>query len=124
MRAAGGAGAIALSGFPATGYGDRQKARSSQKNPALDFLAELTQHVPNKGEHLVRYYGWYSHRQRGIGAKNLPSPSGRGAGGEGCATVDLVIDRSVVDAVKSAAGGARDWFGFHLGHADQAGVRG
>ena len=81
--------------------------RNFQVFTALDFLAELTQHVPNKGEHLVRYYGWYSHRQRGIHAKNLPSPSGRGAGGEGCATVDPVIDRSVVDAVKSAAGGAR-----------------
>ena len=24
----------------------------------LDFLAEVTQHIPNKGEHLIRYYGW------------------------------------------------------------------
>ena len=36
----------------------------------LDFLAELTQHIPDKGEHLVRYYGWYSHRQRGQRAKS------------------------------------------------------
>ena len=56
------------------------KARSSQNNPALDFLAELTQHVPNKGEHLVRYYGWYSHRQRGIRAKISPLPPGEGQG--------------------------------------------
>ena len=26
----------------------------------LDFLAEFTQHVPGKGEHQIRYYGWYS----------------------------------------------------------------
>ncbi len=26
----------------------------------LDFLAEVTQHIPNKGEHQIRYYGWYS----------------------------------------------------------------
>jgi len=36
----------------------------------LDFLAEVTQHIPNRGEHLpaprlrqagqIRYYGWYS----------------------------------------------------------------
>ena len=58
------------------------KARSSQNNPALDFLSELTQHVPNKGEHLVRYYGWYSHRQRGIPQKS-PLSLRRGAGGEG-----------------------------------------
>ena len=40
-------------------------ARNFQVFSALDFLAELTQHIPDKGEHLVRYYGRYSHRQRG-----------------------------------------------------------
>ena len=45
--------------------------RNFQVFSALDFLAELTQHFPNKGEHLVRYYGWYSHRQRGMRARNL-----------------------------------------------------
>ncbi len=39
---------------------------------ALDFLAEVTQHIPDKGEHLVRYYGWYSHRQHDLLA-NSPS---------------------------------------------------
>ena len=33
---------------------------SSQVFDSLDFLAELTQHIPDKGEHLVRYFGWYS----------------------------------------------------------------
>jgi hypothetical protein len=41
----------------------------------LDFLAEVTQHIPDKGEHLVRYYGWYSHRQRGIRANRAGSGS-------------------------------------------------
>jgi hypothetical protein len=27
---------------------------------ALDWLAALTAHIPNHGEHLVRYYGWDS----------------------------------------------------------------
>jgi len=27
---------------------------------ACDWLATLTEHIPNAGEHLVRYYGWYS----------------------------------------------------------------
>jgi hypothetical protein len=31
----------------------------------LDFLAELVQHIPDKGEHLVRYYGCYSNKARG-----------------------------------------------------------
>jgi len=42
--------------------------RNFQVFDALDFLAEVTQHIPDKGEHLVRYYGWYSHRCRGVRA--------------------------------------------------------
>jgi len=34
-------------------------------NP-LDFLAEVTQHIPNRGEHQIRYYGWYSNKKRGM----------------------------------------------------------
>jgi len=40
-------------------------------NP-LDFLAEVTQHIPNKGEHQVRYYGWYSNKKRGMREKKKP----------------------------------------------------
>ena len=32
---------------------------------ALEFLARLTSHIPNKGQVLQRYYGFYSSRQRG-----------------------------------------------------------
>jgi Putative transposase len=32
---------------------------------APDWLAALTAHIPNAGEHLVRYYGWYSNVNRG-----------------------------------------------------------
>ncbi len=35
----------------------------------MDFLAEITQHIPNKGEHQMRYYGWYSNKQRGVRSK-------------------------------------------------------
>lgn len=31
-----------------------------------DFLAELTQHIPEKGEHQIRYYGWYSNKSWGM----------------------------------------------------------
>jgi hypothetical protein len=31
--------------------------RSFQIFSALEFLAEVTQHIPEKGEHLARYYG-------------------------------------------------------------------
>ena len=43
--------------------------RNFQVFDVFDFLAELTQHIPDKGEHLVRYYGWYSYRHRGMRAK-------------------------------------------------------
>ena len=30
-----------------------------------DFLAPVTQHIPDKNFQLVRYYGWYSNKMRG-----------------------------------------------------------
>lgn len=38
--------------------------------PVLDFIAELTQHIPPKGKHLIRYYGLYSSRTTGKVAKS------------------------------------------------------
>ncbi|NBB95964.1 MAG: IS91 family transposase [Planctomycetes bacterium] len=37
----------------------------------LDFLAQIVQHIPDKGEHLIRYYGHYSNKARGIRAKRI-----------------------------------------------------
>ena len=31
-----------------------------------DFIAAITQHIPDKGFQLVRYYGWYSNKSRGL----------------------------------------------------------
>ncbi len=33
--------------------------------PVVDWIAEITAHIPNKGELLVRYYGAYSNVSRG-----------------------------------------------------------
>ena len=41
----------------------------SETTDVLEFLARLTSHVPNKGQVLQRYYGWYSSRQRGMRRK-------------------------------------------------------
>ena len=44
----------------------------------LDFLAEVTQHIPNKGEHQIKYYGFYSNKRRGMQKKKeqkVESPS-------------------------------------------------
>lgn len=35
----------------------------------LDFLAQVTQHIPNRSQHLIRYYGWYSNKARGLRKK-------------------------------------------------------
>ncbi|NLG17480.1 MAG: hypothetical protein GX556_09155 [Fibrobacter sp.] len=32
----------------------------------MDFLATATQHIPDKGEHQIRYYGWYANKNRGL----------------------------------------------------------
>jgi hypothetical protein len=36
---------------------------------ALDWLAQLVTHIPNKGEQIVRYYGYYSNKSRGLRKK-------------------------------------------------------
>ena len=38
--------------------------RNFEAFSACDWLAALTAHIPNAGEHLVRYYGWYSNVTR------------------------------------------------------------
>src|ERR1039457_2171407 len=39
---------------------------------ATDFLAAITQHIPVKGVQMVRYYGWYSNKMRGVRHRGLP----------------------------------------------------
>ena len=40
--------------------------------PVLDWIATLTTHIPNKGEQLIRYYGYYSNVSRGKRKKEKP----------------------------------------------------
>jgi len=35
----------------------------------LDFLAQVTQNIPNRSQHLIRYYGRYSNKSRGMRKK-------------------------------------------------------
>jgi len=41
----------------------------------LDFLAYVSLHIPNKGEQIVRYYGWYSNKSRGLRKKDKSASS-------------------------------------------------
>ncbi len=39
--------------------------KTSKVFPALEWLANLCSHIPNRGEQMVRYYGHYSNVSRG-----------------------------------------------------------
>jgi len=43
--------------------------KTSQAFYALDWLAQLTTHIPDKREQTVRYYGYYSNKSRGLRKK-------------------------------------------------------
>jgi Putative transposase len=75
----------AVGRFPEPGEGEllAGPSRNFQVFDPLDFLAacpavaserrrKVTQHLPNLGEHLVRYYGWYSNQTRGQCAQRQP----------------------------------------------------
>ncbi len=36
---------------------------------AEEFIAAITQHIPEKSFQMVRYYGWYSNKLRGLRKK-------------------------------------------------------
>ena len=38
----------------------------SETVDVLEFVARVASHIPNKGQVLQRYYGWYASRTRGI----------------------------------------------------------
>ncbi len=38
----------------------------SETLDVLEFMARVVSHIPNKGQVLQRYYGWYASRTRGI----------------------------------------------------------
>jgi hypothetical protein len=60
------------------------KAEGGKRNftvyPACDFIAAFTQHIPEKGSQMVRYYGWYSNKMRG-GETKTGRVGGGGRGG-------------------------------------------
>ncbi len=43
--------------------------RNFEVFPVLDWLAALTAHIPNPGDHVVRYHGWY----RNVSAAGRPA---------------------------------------------------
>jgi len=67
--------------FPKTGDPQLKAGipRNFQVFDPLDFIAEVTQHIPDKGEYQIRYYGWYSNKKRGMrSAKQIEKAQSEG----------------------------------------------
>jgi len=47
-----------------------------------DFIARITQHIPDKSLQLVRYYGWYSNKMRGQRLKQTDAEAGAAPEGD------------------------------------------
>ena len=52
-----------------------------------DFIAAITQHIPDKSFQLVRYYGWYSNKMRGQRDKHAAEEAA--AAGRAVQTIDV-----------------------------------
>ena len=64
--------------FPQAGN-DRLRegmSRNFQIFDALEFQAEVTQHIPDNGQHLIHYFGGYSNKERGMRKKKEPAANG------------------------------------------------
>ncbi len=58
---------------------ESKDGKTSKTFDALDWLAQLVTHIPNRGEQMVRYYGYYSNKSRGLRKKSgtddeVPAP--------------------------------------------------
>jgi len=78
--------------------------RNFQILEPLDFLAEFTQHIPPKGSHLIRYYGWYSNKSRGMrkkaeaqGSVESPSEDGSSAAATGSSQAWAMLIKRVYE---------------------------
>ncbi len=54
-------------------YHSRMSCGKNKKNfqayQAEELIGAITQHIPEKSFQMVRYYGWYSNKSRGIRKK-------------------------------------------------------
>ena len=51
--------------------------RNYEEFSSVDFIARITQHIPDTGAQMVRYYGWYSNKSRGLRAKRAAEAAGK-----------------------------------------------
>jgi hypothetical protein len=67
---------------------------------ALERRRKITQHVPGPGERLVRYYGWYSNKLRGLRRRQT-------AGGAAAPAVAVCEDSQATTAASASIAGRR-----------------
>ena len=60
-----------------------------------DFIAAITQHIPDKSFQLVRYYGWSSNKMRGQRDKRAAEEANNEEG----QAVQLIDEREVVERI-------------------------
>ena len=48
---------------------ESKNGKTTKTFDVLHWLAQLVTHIPNKGEQMVRYYGYYSNKSRGMRKK-------------------------------------------------------
>ncbi len=69
------------SGFRGLGMiGSGGVSRNFQVFDALEFLVEVTAHIPDRGKRLIHYLGWYSDKERGVLKKMEPSSKAKADG--------------------------------------------
>ena len=73
--------------------------RNFQILPGVKWLEMLLQHVPDRGQRLVRHYGWYSNRARGICATATAEPEMPALVVEG---MPEQVDREATHAARAA----------------------
>jgi hypothetical protein len=75
--------------------------RNFQVFSACDFIAAITQHIPDKRFQMVRYYGWYSNKMRGQRRKRAEeaqeeaacesvAAAQQGCGAKGNAAIEII----------------------------------
>ena len=69
---------------------------------ACDFIAAITQHIPDKRFQMVRYYGWYSNKMRGQRRKRAEeaacesaAAAQQGCGALASAAVEIIEHRAI-----------------------------
>jgi len=83
-------------------FGDPNLSAGVRRNfevfEPLDFLAEITQHIPDPGMQLVRYFGWYSNKTRGQRKKQSAHEQSAHEG----SSEDVEVDHSMRPSRKAA----------------------